>query len=546
VTQGGGKATTNPGLVSSQFLAGDFGQTATPANQPGGTNYATGDARNAQSNVGVPNSLQGAVPTVTQINNYLAANGGVANSAALFLISSGGNDISYAAGNLSSAARTPYVIAAANDLVAGIAQLAAAGARLIVVPNQAQFFGGATLEALRTAYDNALWGGLAAARVNFIPADINAVFRAVTFNPQAFGLIAGAGPACTQPAGIPSGWATMCSLTSTVSTLVSPDAQETHLFADDIHLSTAGQKIVADYEYSLIVAPSEISFLAEAPVKTREAMVEGMLAQIAISQRQRSVGSFNTWITGSVASLALDSGQPGFPNDPGVPVSATVGADYAFAPGWLAGAAVSVANTTQTFSLSGSFLQNEFALSGYTAFLRGPVWAVGIGSAGGIYDSVNRIVPIGITTQSNTGSTNGTNLSLAAEGGYNFFTGPFAHGPLAGMLLQQVHINGYTETDAFGAVGGFTALSYSGQTRNSAVGELGYQASVDVGIWSPFAKIAWDHEFAATNRLVTASLTTISAPSYSIRPCCLAPIGPPSRPAPACGLAAASPAMRCC
>jgi outer membrane lipase/esterase len=47
VTQGGGKATTNPGLVSSEFLAGAFGQTAIPANQPGGTNYATGDARNA-------------------------------------------------------------------------------------------------------------------------------------------------------------------------------------------------------------------------------------------------------------------------------------------------------------------------------------------------------------------------------------------------------------------------------------------------------------------------------------------------------------------
>ena len=191
VTQGGGKATTNPGLVSSEFLTGAFGQTAIPANQPGGTNYATGDARNAQTNVGVPNSLQGAVPTVTQINNYLAANNGVANAAALYLISSGGNDVSYAAGNLPSAARTPYVIAAANDLVAGIAKLAAAGARIIVVPNQPQSFGGATLEALRTAYDNALWGGLAAARVNFIPADIDAVFRAVTFNLPAFGLISG-------------------------------------------------------------------------------------------------------------------------------------------------------------------------------------------------------------------------------------------------------------------------------------------------------------------------------------------------------------------
>ncbi len=514
--QGGGKATTNPGLVSSEFLAGSFGLTAIPANQQGGTNYATGDARNAQFNTGVPNTLQGAVPTVVQIGNYLAANNGIANPAALYLIGSGGNDISYAAGNLPSAAQTPYVVGAANDLVAGIARLAAAGAHFIVVPDQPQSFGGATLEALRTTYDTTLWSGLAAAHVNFIPADINAMFRAVTSSPATFGLIAGAGPACTQPAGIPSGWATFCSPTSTVSTLVSPNAEQTHLFADDEHLTTAGQKIVADYEYSLIVAPSEISFLAETPLKTRETMIEGMRAQIAISQHGRGVGSFNAWITGDLSGLALSSGQPGFPSDPGVPAAATVGADYAFAPGWLVGAALAVGNTAQTFSLGGGFLQNEFAASAYAAFAGGPVWADVIGSAGALDDTVNRIVPIGITTQANTGSTSGTNFSVAAEGGYSFFAGPFAHGPLAGMLLQQVRINGYTESDAFAAAGGFTALSFAAQTRNSAVSELGYQASMDVGIWSPFAKLAWDHELASTNRLVTASLTTIAAPSYSM------------------------------
>src|SRR5579862_4829954 len=123
VTQGGGKATTNPGLVSSEFLAGSFGLTGIPANQPGGTNYATGDARNAEFNTGTPNSLQGAVPTVVQIGNYLAANSGIANPNALYLISSGGNDVSFAAGNLPSVAQARYVVGAADDLVAGIARL---------------------------------------------------------------------------------------------------------------------------------------------------------------------------------------------------------------------------------------------------------------------------------------------------------------------------------------------------------------------------------------------------------------------------------------
>ena len=117
-------------------------------------------------------------------------------------------------------------------------------------------------------------------------------------------------------------------------------------------------------------------------------------------------------------------------------------------------------------------------MSAYAAYLGRPFWADIIASAGYIDDNVDRIVPIGIAQIANTGSTNGSNLSLAAEGGYNFQSGAVTHGPLAGMLLQRVHIDGYTETDQFAAVGGFTALSFANQIRNSAVSELGYQASV--------------------------------------------------------------------
>jgi outer membrane lipase/esterase len=177
VTQGGGTATTNPGPVNSQLLAGFFGLTANPANTPGGTDYATGDARNAQVNTSAQaNALLGAVPTVTQISNYLAANGGVANPNALYLISSGGNDISYATGNLPAGSQSAYVAGAANALVAAIVQLQAAGARTFVIPDTPQSFGGATTEALRATYNTTLWQGLAAAHVNFVPADINAMY----------------------------------------------------------------------------------------------------------------------------------------------------------------------------------------------------------------------------------------------------------------------------------------------------------------------------------------------------------------------------------
>ncbi|MGA2942427.1 MAG: autotransporter domain-containing protein [Xanthobacteraceae bacterium] len=517
VTQGGGEATTNPGLVVSQYLAAKFGLTAIPADQPGGTNYSTGDARNAQFNTVASGGLLGAVPTVVQMQNYLAANTGLANGNALYLISSGGNDITYAANNIAGAvAQNAYVTTAANALLGGIVDLAAAGARYIIVPNTPSSFGTAPEPTLRATYNSVLWNGLAAAHVNFIPADVNAMYRAVTSNFSEFGLIAGAGPACTQPAGIPSGWAVMCSPTSTISTLVAPNAEFTHLFADDEHLSTAGQMILGDYEYSLVVAPIEISMLAEAPVKTRAAVIDSIFNQIAISERGRNAGTFNTWVSGDVSALSTNSGYPEFPNDPGVPLSGTVGADYALAGGWLVGGAMSVGTTQQSFSLGGNFKFNEFAASFYAANTTGPFWADLVGTIGGGHYDTDRIVPIGITSQANLGTTNGSNVSVATEAGYKFFTGPVTHGPLAGITMQRVNVDGFTETDSFAAVGGFTALSFADQIRDSAVTELGYKASLDLGIWQPFAKVVWDHELVSSDRSITASLTSTVGPSYTM------------------------------
>ena len=59
--------------------------------------------------------------------------------------------------------------------------------------------------------------------------------------------------------------------------------QNTFLYADDEHFTSAGQKIVADYIYSLVIAPSQISFLAEAPVKSRLGLVSTIQTQMNLS-----------------------------------------------------------------------------------------------------------------------------------------------------------------------------------------------------------------------------------------------------------------------
>jgi len=524
LANGGAGAPVGVGFINSQILASYFGLTALPANQPGGTNYAIGgalDNRNAANGfAGNLNPNHNLPSTVQQIANYLSANGGRANPNGLYLISSGANDLGLALTILPVAAQQPYMASQAAALSASVATLTSAGARYIVVPNVY------AAVPLVTFYNQTLWSDLHAAGVPFIPADIKPMVDTVIANPTAFGFTAATvlpgvvgpstGSACVTPIGAPattSGWGSTCANTTTPSSsfayLRSANSEQTSFFSDNEHLSAAGQKIEADYFYSLIVAPSQISFLPEVAVKTRAGVINAILNQIPLSWDHQSPTGLNAWITGDVASLRMDN-FPGFPGDPGTPIAVSAGFDYRVRPGWLIGAALSTGTTKQSFSTTGNFTQDVFAASLYTAYLTGPFWADVIASAGAQHNDVNRLVPIGITIQPNSGSTSGSDYSLASEIGYRFFDGKFTHGPVVGIALQRVGVDGFTES------GSFTSLSFDEQNRNSAVSEIGYQASYDAGQFRPFAKAVWNHELASTDRDVTAHLTTIAAPSFSL------------------------------
>jgi outer membrane lipase/esterase len=519
---GTGAPTNSPGLMNSQVLAAYFGLTADPANQPGGTNFATSGARNVLVNTGGNGGFPAAIPTVQQIDNYLASVGGHANGNGLYMVSSGGNDMNFAFSSGGPADKTLYLQNAADGLSNAIAKLHAAGARTIVVPGLNYSFGNAEQQAAELGYTKALWSGLAQRGVNFVPGDFNAVRVAIAANPSAFGFqfvgTSAAQTACTQPTVdgvlLSTAYALLCisnpnpANPDAQSHLKTLDAAQTHLFADDQHLTTAGQKIQADYFYSLLVAPSQISFLAENAVQARTGTVAGIQDQIGIA-RLRQTDGFNVWINGDVSSLKISNPAPGFPGDPSTPLSGTVGLDYQSTTGYLLGAAITTGTQTPGFDLGGKFKQKEIAGSIYGGYLKGPSWASVIATYGALDYDVNRIVPIGITLQNNNGKTSGSNISVAFQGGHDFALGALTHGPVAGLTWQHVNIGGFTET------GSFTSLGFDDQTRDSLISGLGYKATYDLGRFRPYVQAVWNHEFAA-DRTVRASLTTVEAPSYEM------------------------------
>ena len=340
--------------------------------------------------------------------------------------------------------------------------------------------------------------------MNFVPTDISSLFTYVSRNPTKFGFTAASVLASNPACG------TTSSLVCSPSILVAPNAEQTHLWADAVHLTTAGQTIESDFIYSLLTAPSQVSLPAESAVQVGLARVATIQRQIDLSGQHRGPNGINVWTSAGASNLSMNN-APNFPTASGTPFGGTVGADYLLPGGVIVGAALTPGGQTQRFSTGGHFNQSSEALSLYAAYSAGPIWGNAIASYGLLQNHIARQVTLGMFTDQNSADTDGHSLALALRGGYDFKIGPFTTGPVAGAVLQQVRINGFTET----GTSGVSALSFGSQTRGSAVSQLGWRGAVELGDWQPFAELAWNHEWANKNRTIVTSLTSIAAPSWS-------------------------------
>jgi outer membrane lipase/esterase len=506
VASGNSGAFVGNGVMNSTILAGKFGLSAAPIGG-GGTNYAIGSAQTAISSPPV-------LSTVQQMQNYLTSVNGTANANGLYVIDTGDNDLAYVRtqGAAWFAANPTYLSGQASALAAEAALLQSAGARTLLVSNSYNYAvmaglggvitsGNAANYAQSVSYGESIWASLTAAGVRFVPVDKDSLFKYVVTNPAQFGFTAASVLASNAP----------CSVSAIVCTTITPAQQQTYLFVDSVHLTTAGQTIEADYEFSLLIAPSQISLLAESAVQNGLARTATIQRQIDLSGQRRSPEGFNAWMSAGAGRL-LFKNSIGFPNASGTPFGGTAGVDFRTPIGIIVGAAVTAGDQSQRFSTGGHFDQMDEAPSLYAAYKAGGLWGDAVATYGLLQDHVVRQVTLGTFTDENTADTSGQSPALALRGGVDVGWGPMTTGPVAGMVFQRVHVNGFTET----GTSGVTALSFGNQTRDSAVSQLGWRGAVDLGIWRPFAEMEWNHEWSGKNRSVTASLTTASVASFSM------------------------------
>ena len=247
VAKGASGGFVGSGEISTTILAKKLGLSAAPIGG-GGFNYANGGALTFYPSVYHPagTSVEAQnIPTVTQIANYLHSVHGAANSKALYLISTGSNDLTHKVDLKNSAI----------ELAKSVTKLQASGARFILVAgnyNYAVLAGPAGIvpsnkmpflqESLD--YQELIWSEFRAAGVKFIPVDENALFKEVVQNPLKYGFTANSVLSPSAPCANNNS-ALLC-------TTMTPAQMQQYLFIDGVHMTTAGQAIAADYEYSLL------------------------------------------------------------------------------------------------------------------------------------------------------------------------------------------------------------------------------------------------------------------------------------------------------
>ena len=513
------KFTTNPGDVAVQVVASNYGFNLQPS-RVGGSDYAYGGAGVITDDDGPDPSI----PTITQqITGYLA-NGGKADPHSLYMVWGGANDIfyhstQYGIGTLfpgageTAAQATANINAAATQELVLINQLKQAGANYLVVFNLPNV--GATPSAQQDAalipgiqtfltgvsqsYNQTLNAGLGS---HTLGVNVYALFNQVVANPAKYGFTNITTPACT----------TASSHDCDSSTLVAPGADQTYLFADGVHPTTATHAMLAQVVLSEMAAPQQISLLGEAPLASATEQTHTMRNQMLDDSQGSETRAF---VNIDYAQQSFDGGINS-PKTSSNNANLTLGVDMQANENLSAGVALGVArNNADTAAGAGGYQLKDYSGLGYVTYQAGGGYAGGYASYGqSSFDDIERVFQIGAARTSETGNTDGSHRGIGFTAGWWFNFSSIKTGPFANLEWQDIKVDSYRENGSDA-----TAMWFGGQQREALITTVGWRLQ---GHWqvgnatlSPYAELAWNRDSRANPDAVTTGLNTMNG-SFTI------------------------------
>ncbi|GLR00099.1 autotransporter outer membrane beta-barrel domain-containing protein [Dyella mobilis] len=405
------------------------------------------------------------------------------------------------------------IAAAAQQEVKLIGALQGAGARNILVfnlPNigitpDATEQGAAAASALTTLgliYNGQLNAGLGKLGVGIIPVNTFALLNQVVANPGRYGFTNVTVPAC----GVGSSSVQCGPQGSGLPYTYAPGTNNTYLFADGVHPTTAADVMLGQVVLSELAAPQQISLLQEAPltaITTQTSVARTQMMSDSFGSPTRAFASIN------YANQEFDQ-KAGAPKTTSNNVDLTVGVDVHASDYISAGASLGIGEHYADVSGGGGYDLQALTGLGYLTWHDAGAYAgiyTDFGQAS--YTNVNRVFMVGAARTNEAGKTDGSYYGMGLHGGYWFDVGSLKTGPFANFEYQSVRIDGYSESgnDA-------TAMWFGRQERNALVSTLGWQLQ---GHWqydsmdlAPYVQLGWNHDSRASTDMVTAGLNSMN------------------------------------
>ena len=521
--------TTNPDRVWAFHLATALGTTAAQATRvggvqiEGGTNHAVSGARILSQN-GFPNPFiaQLVTPVKTQVSQYLAQHPRL-DSNGLYSVWAGANDVLAFAAEASDALKNPatQAVAARSVVENSAAQATAvvgmvhalhdAGAKTVLLLNLpdigntplAQATGSqALLSAASQNFNTALVARMGKLKGDLVMLNVQDMLDEVIKTPEVFGLRNVTSPACNSVGFSGSVESGRC----TPETLVEPDAASQYLFADTIHPTGAGHKLLADYALSVLRAPKQMSLLAEAPLAGTAIVQRTIETRLRDPRLPAGTHAYAVYTHSKDRLDARSTWQPGYRNG----INAlTIGVDHNVQDRLLIGAALTHAQHGASLGQdAGKFDLGQTLVSVYGQYRVGG-WRAGLDASAGTlaFDRIERNVRMGEARLREKSDTEGTQALLRASTAYDLNLGVFTFSPTASLTAQRVTVSGFSESRTGGKG---TSMQFENQTRHSLVSSIGLGARADITVGQrtlqPYADIAWEREHRNPDRSVRGNV----------------------------------------
>ncbi|WP_416467154.1 esterase EstP [Pseudomonas sp. LFS044] len=511
--------------VSPMILGGRLGVSPDDLNpstslgiRPDGNNWAVGgyttqqilDSITQTSQLVVPPGTNGAGAVLRERPGYLA-NGLRADPNALYYLTGGGNDF------LQGLVNSPADAAAAGSRLAASAQaLQQGGARYIMVwllPDLGQTpnFSGTPqqnpLSQLSAVFNQALVGQLGQIDAEIIPLNIPVLLSEAVANPTQFGLASGQNLIGTCYSGDSCVENPVYGINGS-----NPDPTKL-LFDDSVHPTIAGQQLIADYGYSILSAPWELTLLPEMAHASLRAHQDELRNQWQAPWQ--AVGQWQAFVATGAQDLDFDS-QRSAANADGRGYNLTLGGSYRLNDAWRVGLAGGVyRQKLEAGEQDSDYKLDSYLASAFAQFRHDRWWADAALSAGHLdYRDLKRTFALGVNDRSEKGDSNGEAWAVTGRLGYNLApdSSTWQLAPFVSADYARVKVDGYDEKS-----GRSTALGFDDQERTSRRLGAGLLGSVQlVPGTRVFAEVAREHEFEDDQQDLTMHLTTLPDNDFTL------------------------------